>query len=220
MGSFSMIARQIKTQVDATLSPAILSAHLASRALSELNAVIKSGEAPDYYDKFVDGRKGVPESSVKPDGIIVYRFNWLAPCLEYGLNYVKKRSPVDSGTFQDSWLAIVNGSICPPDSFKDIPLDAEVMITNFQPYARKIEVGAMKTISASKGILTSTRSALRRRFRNLEITRAFITIPPGLIEGVPYVLKKRKTVRNRKTKQITQVQQTMTYPALIITRRI
>lgn len=178
---------------------------LAAFAKQELAKVQRSGEAPERYVRTVNGRIGAPEESVEPPGPIVYSFNVLPDVAEYALAFAKERSPVRSGRFKKSWFVMVNGR--ETRSLESIPLEAEVILTNSQPYSRKIEVGAMK-MRVPPGVVEDTKQAVMRRFGNI-VTAQKRFIP---LSGA-YVLRRENRRKDRASgKQLL-------YPALVVSLR-
>lgn len=187
------------------IAPENLVAALAEGARAALAEVQASHQAPKTFVRYVNGREGASEESVILPGPILYNFSWLPEVAEYALAFARARSPVKSGRFRDSWFAMVNGAAV--SDLTSIPPDAELIITNDQPYSRKIETGHMH-MSVPPGIVEDTRQALMARFGNLiTVQRKFISL------GGAYVLK--TPGRRRKS----QVGRDLSYPAVVINTR-
>lgn len=208
------VARSIRLFADRTLSPAALSAKLAQIAIQERDALVKSGEAPPSWTTTVDGRLGAPETSVRPDGFILYKFNTLGLAVKAALQICKDRSPVRSGIYRDTWIAAVDGKLWRGD-LSEIPDNVEIMIVNPQPYARKIDTGAMKGMSVPPGIVEAARQYVQRQFPTVTAQRAFVSIPAGLFNNAPYILRRSQGRSKDRT-----AGKPITYPALILKRRI
>lgn len=180
---------------------------LAQAARQTLAEVQAEGIAPQNYIRAVNGHVGASEDEVIPPGPIFYQFNWLPEIAEYALGFAEARSPVKSGRFKNSWFAMVNGSLM-QGGFGTIPVDAELIVTNDQPYARKIEVGHMK-MSVPPGVVQDTRQAVMRRFGNVvNASVKFISL-----EGA-YTLRTKSGRKDRKAGH------QLTYPALLVTQRL
>jgi hypothetical protein len=178
---------------------------LAQTARQELSDAQASGEAPASFVRYVNGREGVPEEQVNPPGPILYAFSWLSEVAEYALAYAEERSPVKSGRFKKSWFALVNGA--PAIDMAEIPPDAELIITNDQPYSRKIEVGHMR-MSVPPGIVQDLRQAVMRRFGNSVTAQVrFIPLAGG------YTLKRASRRKDRTAGRA------LSYPALVVNMR-
>lgn len=189
----------------AGLQPQAIAKLLAETARKALADAISSGEAPNNYVRAVNGRVGVSEDHVIPPGPILYTFNSLPDVAEYALAFAMARSPVKSGRFKRSWFVMVNGRmIFDPQS---IEIDAEVILTNDQPYSRKIETGHM-TMRVPPGIVEDTRQAVMRRFGNIVTAqKRFISLSGA------YVLRRGGKRRDR-----TRGHELL-YPALVVSLR-
>lgn len=137
--------------------------------------------------------------------MVVYQFSRIAQAAAYALGFAIARSPLRSGAYRKSWFVVVDGQRW-TGSIDDIPLGTEVMITNDRPYARKIEVGAMR-MSVRAGVVEATRQAVQRAFPALLCEVTYLRLPGG------YVLRGRSRRKDR------QAGQPLTYPALIMRDR-
>ena len=193
-----------------------LSYELALFAKQSLSDAIHSGEGSPQYDKYVNSRLGADEFTVVPPGPIVYVFHWWNEIVTFALETLRARSPVRSGLYRDSWFPMVNGVVI--SDYSAIPINAEVIITNNQPYARKIEVGFMH-MSVEPGVAGDARTIVRGRFGNLfDVKQTMVTLPGG------YILKGhfRKGIRKysrTKLRRDTREGAQMTYPALVMNVR-
>lgn len=234
MASASTVARTISLFADRTLSPEALSRHLAVAARQARDDAIATGDAPASYETIVDGRHGVREEAVRPDGVIVYRFNLIGLAAMRALEAARALSPRDSGDYARAWMIAVNGKPWPEDALLDIPAGAEVMLVNSLPYARKINVGAMPRMTVEPGILRRVRQRVRAAFQTIEAFETMVMLTNAFAFGtyqVPYVLRGRQ--RSFAVKHIAHIRanggrsvatarkdltrgQQMTYPALSI----
>lgn len=206
------IDRQLRVAT-AGLEPQAISALLAREARRLLAEAQAAGEAPRRYQRFVNGREGVAEDRVIPPGPIVYNFSWLPEVVVYALGYAEGRSPVLSGRYKKSWFAMVGTEIV--TDYEAIDMDAEVIITNNQPYSRKIDVGHMK-MSVPPGIAEDVRQTVMRRFGNVVVAERRLVHLPN-----PYILKGRfsrgvRTFARTKLKPDVGAGREMTYPAVVI----
>ncbi len=214
------VARRVRLFRDNTLSPQALSDNLAKFARKERDDLISSGSAPASYVTLVDGQRGVVEERVRPTGKIVYIFNTLGLATSFALSFCRARSPVKSGAFQFAWFIAVNGIRFVGD-LNDIPVGAEVMITNPLPYARKIDVGHMR-MSVPHHIIEDCRTAVRRAYPSINAENQFVIIPAS--QGGGYVLRGHFRRGFRQHSRISLRPdvfrgESMTYPALIISTR-
>lgn len=156
-----------------------------------------------------DGRPALSEESVKPFGIITYRFSDMVAIAAYALALAEALSPVQSGRFRRSWFAMVNERQI---AVTDIPAGAMVLITNDQPYFRKIHQGSKGFERyVPPGIVEKVRQQVIRRFRNqVDTNIEFITLEGG------YILKGR----GRRRRKDTRAGEEMTYPTLVLRPKI
>jgi hypothetical protein len=186
------VARTIREFVDATLSPEASAARFAAVARARRDEIIRSGQASERYDTFVDGREGAREETTRPGGAVEYRFNSWGEIIREAMLQLAMASPTDDGDFVRAWTLAVNGRPWTGD-YEDIPLNADVMIVNPLPYARKIEVGAM-TLSVPANPIERARQKLMRRFRAAFFNKTFVFLPSSFATlgyETPYTLKGR-----------------------------
>jgi len=122
----------------------------------------------------VDGHAAAREEEVKPFGIIVYRFLRMGQIIPYALKMAREFSPVGEandtrpghpGLYRESWFTLVEGRKV---DVADIPPEAEVILTNNQPYSRKINTGAKGFERyVPPGIVEKVRQAVLAKFGNL-----------------------------------------------------
>lgn len=194
----------------AGLSHDAISRELARFAREELAKVIQSGEGSPVYDLYVNGRPATTEETVDAPGPIVYEFSWWRVIIRFALDWLEKNSPRRSGKFAASFIVLVDGK--PVTNFDNIAPTAEVMITNAQPYVRKVQVGAM-TMSVPARIFDRARGATSRKFGSqaFRYEVRFLSLGGGIHPLIPYVL--RHSQGRRKDRQAGMP---ITYPALIM----
>ena len=200
----------------AGIAPHAINAELAKFAKQELAAVLASGQGSPIYDRYVNGVLDAPESSVKAPGPILYDFRWWRDIVPFALKTLVDRSPERSGRYKKSWFAMVNGVVV--TDYDAIQANATVILTNNQPYSRKIEVGFMN-MRVPPGVVEDSRKKVMSRFGNMVTAKtAMITLPGG------YVLKgvfKRgiREFSRKKLRRDTMAGALMTYPSLILQMR-
>ncbi len=214
------VARRVRLFRDNTLSPQALSDNLAKFARQKRDELIRTGQAPASYITLVDGQKGVVEERVRPTGKIVYLFNTLGLAAVFALAFCRARSPVRSGDFQGAWFLAVNGQRFVGD-LNDIPFNAELMVTNPLPYARKVEVGHMR-MSVPHHIIEDCRTAVLKAFPSLKADNQFVLIKAS--QGGGYILRGHFRRGFRQHSRVSLRPdvfrgESMTYPALIISAR-
>lgn len=183
-------------------------AEIARKGLAKHLQSIQGGKP--HVTVYVDGREGASEDTVKAYGVIRYEFTRLAEIAAFALKRAQELSPVDSGAYKSSWFVMAAGRQVSPEA---IPNGVELVLTNDQPYHRKLEM----TVNAEHwrgkvrarlpaGIVERLRQEVYREFgKTVDASVSFITLQGG------YVLKGRG--RRRKD---TAAGQQMTYPALIL----
>lgn len=189
----------------ASLEPAQINAALATFARQELAKAISAGASP-IYDKFVNGRQGAAEETVKAPGPIVYVFSNWPLVINAAIEELKRRAPRKSGRYANSFVVVANQR--PVTDYKTIGADSEVLIFNKTPYTRKLE-----TVQAGAGQrMFDTLLSLRRRFKSgFKFESRFLDIRGGVAPGVPYILK---TSAGRRRDR--QAGQPISYPAIVI----
>jgi hypothetical protein len=119
----------------------------------------------------VDGRRGAPLESVRPDGgQIVTEFELVGDVLKWVANELAERSPVRKGDYLRGHKVFADGVEI--DVSAVIPDADEYIFTNVVPYARKIEIGKTRSgrafvIQVAPRIYELVAQAARRRFGNI-----------------------------------------------------
>lgn len=229
----AIVARTIRQFAAENLTPEANARKFAAVARGYRDDLIRRDEAPALYRTFVDGREGAKEETTRPGGATVYRFNLIGMIVRRVLAELQRASPNKSGDYMDSFVVAVNGVPWTQD-YDDIPLDAEVMIVNVVPYARKAETGGM-VLSVPAAPFERARQRLLRAFPSVFFGKTFVLLPvsfgrngyttPYILQGhahrVP-VQQSRRSSAFRKGKMFlaprrdTMKGQQVTYPALTI----
>lgn len=193
------------------LSPQAISAALAKFAKADLARVIETGEGTATFERIVNGRQGASEDSVIAPGPIVYLFSWWEAIIKVALTALVAASPRKTGRYASSFIVIVNGRVT--TDFSNIEPSAEVIITNPQPYVRKIQVGAMQ-MSVPARMFERARSAISSKYTQklVSVQVTFLNIESGVHPLIPYTLKGHSRSRRKDTKS----GQPLTYPALVL----
>lgn len=213
------------------LSQEAISVALAKMAKEELAKVIQSGEGSRFYERYVNRVKGAPEESVSAPGPIVYEFVWWQAVINEALSGLKEYSPRKSGRYQESFIVLSDQQLV--TNFGEITADAEIIITNVQPYTRKIQVGAMK-MTVPPRLFDRARQRMFRRFGQsfISVQVKFLNLPAGLHRLVPYVLQGHQQRASAKAsgssgahrigrypnarRKDTEAGRALTYPSLVI----
>ncbi|MCK1577803.1 hypothetical protein [Bradyrhizobium sp. 174] len=216
MARISTFAKDLQLAT-AGIAPENIAKELAAFARAELANAIQQGEGSERYDRYVNGRSGVAEEAVVPPGPILYVFHWWREIIEFALQTAVERSPEKSGDYKKSWFIMTPGGVI--KSFDEIPINSTVILTNNQPYARKIDVGHMR-MSVPPGVVEDVRKAVMSKFGNfVSAKRTLIPLPGG------YTLKGRfrrgyRPFARTKLRPDTMPGAQMTYPALVLTMKV
>ncbi|MFG1349092.1 hypothetical protein [Xanthobacter autotrophicus] len=136
-------------------------ADFAREAIAEASEQNRAATGTDVpYETFVDGRRGAPLESVKPDGTIVAVFDLMDDLFEWIGDMLVQNSPVLTGDYANSHIFFADGVEVSPGAV--VPPAAEYVFLNLQPYARKIERGLSP--QAPDGVYEAVAAMARRRF--------------------------------------------------------
>lgn len=213
MAAVDLFDRELKLAT-ADLEPGAINALLARFAKDSVRELVSSGRASETYERYVNGRQGVAEEAVQAPGPIIYEFSLWEPIITFAVDELRRRSPVKSGRFRSSFIVLANQREV--TDYNAIGPDAEVIITNFQPYVRKAENGLLGAKRYS--IFDGTKRALASRFGNEGRNAAAFTfetrwldVRAGVHAGMPYILKRHQGRRKDR-----QAGMSITYPAVVI----
>lgn len=161
------VFRELQLEISASLSERARSKRLAAFALEKITeAKIANGGgggAMAPHRQIVDGREGAPLVSVKPEGVIVARFDLLRETLEWVGVALNQESPVRSGRYARSHVLYVDGE--PHGGDGPIPDGKLYTFVNTQPYARKIDRGL--SAKAPDGVYEAVAGVASRKFGNV-----------------------------------------------------
>jgi hypothetical protein len=233
MAGLDFFDRELKLAT-ADLEPAAIKVALAAFARESLAELISSGQASPRYDRYVNGRLGAAEETVELPGPIIYEFSLWEPVITFALDALQKASPRKSGRFAASFIVLANQKVV--TDYDSIGPEDEVIITNFQPYIRKVEGGQLGT--ARFAVFDGTKRALARVFGGARNSAAFsfetqwLNVSSGVHAGMPYILRRgeklraakqnnrssafragKETLSRRKSREPGQP---ITYPAIVI----
>ena len=116
-------------------------------AQSEKARVIGTATARSYgitpgVRQVVDGIEDAPLTAVKPDGIIVLAWNYLAEIAQDTMDALIARSPTESGDYIRGLIMFINGEPVPDARWAAPPAGVvQIQIVATVPYARRLEVG-------------------------------------------------------------------------------
>jgi hypothetical protein len=194
----------LKRDLEQLTAEEVKRAHI--RVARQLKAeVIADAPVRPGVTTIVDGRQGATEESVRPFGVIAYRFAYWGETLRATIEFARSISPVLSGLYRDSWFALADGVLV--TDLNNPPEAEEYIVTNDQPYARVIEVGTKgkKKFRAGVHVAEKTAVAMRQRFGNsVQTSVRFLNLSgsgSGRAAPVPWVTRRGQTV---------------TYPAIVL----
>lgn len=205
-------------QVDvAGLNARESSALLARVAAAERDRVLiqqtgRSGLAPQFR-QVVDGAEGTPLSAVRPDGVIVFAWTYLAEVVRDTYDALVKRAPRDSGAYIAGLIILVDGREAGLDAI--IAKTREVRIVASVPYARRLEVGKRRSggpfvVQVPSHIVEETAIVARRLAGDLaSISFNYVDLTDG------YTLRRASRHRRR----LGRTHRDVRYPAILITPR-
>ncbi len=215
MARISTFAKDLQLAT-AGIAPENIARELAAFARSENAKAIGEGEGSERFDRYVNGNLGASEDTVIPPGPILYVYHWWRELCEFTLQSLVERSPEKSGRYKQSWFVMTAGGRI--KSFDDIPINADVIFCNDQPYSRKIDVGHMR-MSVPPGVVEDVRKMVMSRFGNLvKARRTMIPLPNGYVLKGRFRRGYRQYARTRLRKD-TQAGAQMTYPALVLSMK-
>ncbi|WP_428031492.1 hypothetical protein [Ancylobacter sp.] len=180
-----------------------------------------TGRVPPH-ETFVDGRKGAPLESVKPDGVIVFEFDLLNDLFEWIAEMLVRHSPVLTGEYQDSHVFFADGVAVEPGGA--LPPAEEYVFVSTVPYARKIERGLSP--QAPDGVYEAVAAMAKARFGNLATIRfSFRSLQSGGIAayipaGAPVGRDRRGRFASGSARSAARAQEHATrQPAIVIQTR-
>ena len=167
-----------------------------------------------------DNRPVTSEEQVKPFGLIVYRFDRMMEVASFALREAEEASPVRSGRYKRSWFLMLGTQEIGLDK---IPAKATIILTNDQPYSRKINVGAkgFEKYMVPSGIVERVRQKVRQRYGSVVTASVqYIQFPGGGHVLTKSLRSKRSNGRRGGFRSDSMKSMAITYPALVLTPRV
>lgn len=168
---------------------------------------------PTSYRQIVDGIENAPLPAVRPDGVIVFTWQYIGEIVQDIYEALVARSPVVSGRYIHGIEVVADGARVEPDA--DLNGVKQVIIVATAPYSRKLEVHLRKNgqpfvIQVPPHIVEDTRDAAVRQYGAVaDIQFNYVQIDD------PYILRTTASHRRRHGRTVTE----MEYPAIIIEPR-
>lgn len=177
---FQPFERDVLLRLSEGMTPTEQSAALAGFAAGAISEAGASNEAvlgrATPYETIVDGARGAPLASVKPNGSIVAIFDLGSDVVQWIYDELWRVSPVLTGAFRESITIYADGAeVSGPSGV--LPGAREVAFVATVPYARKIERG--QSAKARDGVFEVVAALARRRFGNIASVRFSFRAPIG-----------------------------------------
>ena len=167
MGFADDVLRDVQVATKDLTDPKAKSKRLAAFARAEIakaDARNKAAVGRDVpHTVAVDGRKGAPLASVRPDGVVVAEWSLHTEVLAWIGEALLKASPQLTGRYEASHVLFVDGVEHEPTD--PIPDFEFAVFMNTVPYARKIERGLSD--QAPDGVYQAVAAVARQRFGNI-----------------------------------------------------
>lgn len=169
----------------------------AEVAREQKREVVEASRVEPSVETFVDGRRGAPEDTVKPFGVISYTFQYWTEIIRAAMEFAAMESPVLTGLYQDSWYVMADGNPVDDQWWRagfTLPEATEYTIVNDQPYHRVIEVGkrgkkfrAGHKIVQRMGVMMNARfgNSIRAEVRFLDLRQG----GSGRADVVPWIIR-------------------------------
>ncbi|WP_062223086.1 hypothetical protein [Aureimonas sp. D3] len=139
---------------------------LVETAKREHAKIMGADPRPGGFRRWVDGREGAAEETVKDFGVIQYEYSRLDTVAQFALETLFDLSPVDSGAYRQSHTLFTNGQAV--TNLKAWKPGDTVYISSFLPYSRVIENGSMRMKTPGTDQVYAQASwIVHRRFGNI-----------------------------------------------------
>jgi len=157
---------------------------IVATAKSEHAKIMAADPRPVTFKRFVDGREGAPEETVKGDGTILYNYPRIALVAEYALEVLRENSPIGAGddphpgAYRDSHTLFFNGKVVGVEEIAAAwKMGDEVAISSLVPYARKIEVGSGHIkVNGGYQVYLKSQKTVAKRYGNM--AKIYMTFRP------------------------------------------
>jgi len=193
---------------------------IAKRTLAEFLA---RQQVKPHVTLEVDGHPAANENEVKPFGVITYYFLRMQEIVEFAMLKAREFSPVGTasdarpghpGLYRESWFILVDGRKA---DVSEIQPDDEVILTNNQPYSRKINTGARGFERyAPPGVVEKVRQAVLKKYGGIVEARLdFLDLEDAYVlkHSLRHIYKGRRYGGPRRD---AMKGMPITYPALVL----
>lgn len=139
---------------------------LVDTAKREHAVIMNTSPHPTSFTRRVDGKLGAVEETVKPDGIIVYDYPRMDEIVQVAMNTLFDLSPVYTGEYRLSHQIFVGGKAV--RNLEEWDGTSDIVISNFLPYSRKIELGKMHMrVPGTDHVYEQAAHLIDRRYGNV-----------------------------------------------------
>lgn len=192
---------------------------IAAYARQQHSIVMRTDPRPTTFRRSVDGIDGANEDSVRPFGRIVYLYPRLPIVVQYAMEVLYDRSPVDSGEYRDAHTIFLNGA--PVSDLSSYEPSDEIVISNLVPYARKIELGKMRMrVGGTDHVYEQAQQLVQRRYGGVaKIRFTFTAIFGGDTALEQWASKTRTSSGRHRHGQRSYADWTRRQPALVISEK-
>jgi hypothetical protein len=188
-------------------------AALVREAAAARDRVLAGKPRPSGYRQIVDGIEGATLTAVKPDGVIVFAWQYLGAVVQEIRAALIARSPRDTGEYIAGIVTLVDGHEGDPEAIDSEAREVQIVAT--VPYARRLEVGKRKdgspfVVQVAPHIVEETAIVGRRLYGDLAmITFGYVDLSDA------YALRTAASHRRVRGRLVTDVR----YPAITIVPR-
>ncbi len=174
---------------------------IAAFARKKNAEILNTDPHPLGFKRWVDGQEGAQEETVKVGGTIVYEYSRYDLVAEWILTTLREKSPVKSGDYVSSHALFLNG--VEVDTLGSYQPGDVITISNYVPYARKIEVGITHghkiNLSVAPHVYETTAQLARTKYKDLSVKIEFLyTSQSGRTFSKPKAPKVGTAPRKRK----------------------
>lgn len=151
------------------------------------------------------------EESMSANGSITYEFMFLKKVAREALVLAKDESPVESGRYKRSWFILYEGAEINVSELPDAAV--EIILTNDQPYARKIQTRGARLARVQPGIVDRIKVKLASRYKsfvNFEVK--YIELHGAYVLKHDYIQTRKNGRRRLRERRGSELM----YPALLM----
>ncbi len=179
------------------------------------NRVLSGTPKPSSYRQVVDGKLGADLTSVRPDGVIIFAWQYLGEVVSRIHQLVVVSSPRVTGQYIAGIIVLADGEEVEPTA---IPANAaKVHIVASVPYARRLEIGHRKggapfVIQVPYKNIEHLAMVARQLYKNLaDISFTYVDLTDAYVHG--------RNPKEWNYRRPTRKEIVVRYPAILIEPR-